>query len=115
MIVVDDTTPIITLMKLQQLELLENLFGAIYLPEAVYMELTCNPIFSEEAEEIQKAKFIERCQVEDGSLGILQVGFERKLLSVDEIRTSVQLLRSTQRHINEKLLQQLLERVERTL
>jgi hypothetical protein len=39
MIVVADTTPIITLMKLQRLDLLEKLFGAVIVPNAVYEEL----------------------------------------------------------------------------
>lgn len=48
MIVVSDTTPIISLMKAGQLELLRQLFGVVYIPEAVYRELTDNEAFSEE-------------------------------------------------------------------
>ena len=40
MIVVSDTTPIISLMKAGKLELLHKLFGVVYIPEAVYRELT---------------------------------------------------------------------------
>lgn len=39
MIVVSDTTPIISLMKAGQLELLQKLFGVVYFPQAVYREL----------------------------------------------------------------------------
>ncbi len=42
MIVVSDTTPIISLMKAGRLELLHKLFGTVYIPEAVYQELTEN-------------------------------------------------------------------------
>lgn len=44
MIVVSDTTPIISLMKSGQLEL----FGEVYIPKAVYQELTENEMFLEE-------------------------------------------------------------------
>ena len=39
MIVVADTTPIISLMKAGQLELLQKLFGDVYIPKAVYREI----------------------------------------------------------------------------
>ena len=48
MIIVSDTTPIISLMKPGQLELLQKLFDVVYIPEAVYRELTENEAFSEE-------------------------------------------------------------------
>ncbi len=49
MIVVSDTTPIISLMKAGQLELLQNLFDVVYIPEAVYFELVENEAYMEEA------------------------------------------------------------------
>lgn len=58
MIVVSDTTPIISLMKAGQLELLQKLFGVVYIPEAVYRELTENETFSEEVKIIQACEFI---------------------------------------------------------
>jgi hypothetical protein len=39
MIVIADTTPLITLMKLQRLDLLEKLFSNVIIPNAVYEEL----------------------------------------------------------------------------
>ncbi len=45
MIVVSDTTPLITLIKIGHLELLEKTFGEVHIPEAVYSELTSNPRF----------------------------------------------------------------------
>ena len=40
MIVVSDTTPLISLLKINQLDLLEKLFGEVLIPEAVFNELT---------------------------------------------------------------------------
>lgn len=37
MIVISDTTPLITLMKIGHLDLLEKIFGEIQIPEAVYV------------------------------------------------------------------------------
>lgn len=39
MIVISDTTPIISLLKINQLELLNDLFGEVQIPDAVYKEL----------------------------------------------------------------------------
>ncbi len=35
MIIISDTTPIITLLKINQLDLLQKLFQEIYIPESV--------------------------------------------------------------------------------
>ena len=58
MIVVSDTTPIISLMKVGQLELLHKMFDVVFIPRAVYLELTENKTFLEEAKIIQECKFI---------------------------------------------------------
>ena len=39
MIIISDTTPIITLLKINQLDLLQKLFQEIYIPESVYNQL----------------------------------------------------------------------------
>lgn len=65
MIVVSDTTPIITLLKVGQLKLLQLLFQDIQIPEAVFGELTANPRFQEEADEIRKCPFIHVKHIED--------------------------------------------------
>lgn len=43
MIMISDTTPIISLLKADQLGLLEKLYGNVLMPRAVYRELTENP------------------------------------------------------------------------
>ena len=49
MLIVSDTTPIISLMKAELLDLLEKMFGDVYIPQAVYDELTSNPNYPVEA------------------------------------------------------------------
>lgn len=58
MIVVADTTPIISLMKAGQLELLQKLFGVVCIPKAVYRELTENETFPEEIRIVQESEFL---------------------------------------------------------
>ena len=48
MLVVSDTTPIISLMKDNRLNILKELFKEIIIPEAVFNELTSNQNFPEE-------------------------------------------------------------------
>ena len=73
MIVVSDTTPIIALMKIEQLDLLEKLFKRVKIPVAVYQELTTNQKFKQEAEMIKNKTFIDIARVEDiKSVSILQ-------------------------------------------
>ena len=49
MIIVTDTTPIISLLKTDKLELLQKLFEIAIIPNAVYDELVPNIIFHNEA------------------------------------------------------------------
>lgn len=58
MIVISDATPIISLMKANQLELLRKLFNAVYIPKAVYRELTENETFSAETRIVQDCEFL---------------------------------------------------------
>lgn len=48
MIVISDTTPIISLLKINRLSLLQDLFGEVKIPLAVFNELTVNLKFAEE-------------------------------------------------------------------
>ena len=65
MIIVSDTTPLITLMKLKQLELLKKMFKKIIIPQAVYDELTVNPLYKNEAEFIQETSYIKVVRVQE--------------------------------------------------
>jgi predicted nucleic acid-binding protein len=57
-IVVSNTTPIIAFAKINRLEILEYLFGRIYISEGVYKELISNKKFIFEIEQITKSSFI---------------------------------------------------------
>lgn len=58
MIVVSDTTPLISLLKINHLDLLERLFGKVLIPQAVFDELTSDQRFSTEANQIKDSEFI---------------------------------------------------------
>ena len=65
MIVVADTTPIITLIKLQRLDLLEKLFDTVFLPHAIFEELISNSKYLTEAQMIIECPFLKRIEVSD--------------------------------------------------
>lgn len=65
MIIVADTTPLISLMKCNCLGILQDLFGEVQIPEAVYVELTSNPKFAEEALTIANCEFIHKVKIDD--------------------------------------------------
>lgn len=58
MIVVSDTTPLISLLKIERLDLLEKLFGQVFIPQAVFDELTVDERFVSEANQIKQKTFI---------------------------------------------------------
>ena len=58
MIVVSDTTPLISLLKINHLDLLKKLFGDVLIPQAVFDELTDDERFRLEADQIREKKFI---------------------------------------------------------
>ena len=65
MIIVSDTTPIISLMKVGRLDLLHQLYGEICIPEAVYNELTASSAFRSEANRILQSTFIRIVEVQE--------------------------------------------------
>ena len=65
MIVISDTTPIISLLKTGRLELLQKLFQVVYVPNAVYKELTENEIYVDEAQMVQECEFLFVEEVEN--------------------------------------------------
>jgi len=65
MIVVSDAAPIISLTKIEQLTLLEKLFGQVIVTEAVFKELTTNNHYPSEIEKIKASSFIEIMAVHD--------------------------------------------------
>ena len=65
MIVVSDTTPLISLLKTGRLDTLEKLFGEVRIPDAVFEELTSNPRYSDEAAAIRSYPYIDIISVND--------------------------------------------------
>lgn len=63
MIVISDTTPLISLMKIGQLSLLNKLFGEVLIPSAVFDELVINSRFPDESRQIRECPFIKRVDV----------------------------------------------------
>lgn len=99
MIVVSDTTSVISLMKAGQLELLRQLFGVVYIPEAVYRELTDNEAFPEEVRMVQECEFLYMQKVDNGkSVAILQnftgldAGESEAIILADEMNSDVLLM-----------------------
>ena len=99
MIVVSDTTPIISLMKTGQLELLQKLFGVVYIPKAVYQELTENETFLEEVRIVQECEFLYVEEVgNEKSVTILRkftgldVGESEAIILADEKHSDVLLM-----------------------
>jgi len=60
MIVVSDTTPLISLLKLDLLDILQKMYSEVALPEAVYDELVANAAFQEEAQAIRDCSFLRK-------------------------------------------------------
>lgn len=58
MIIISDTTPIISLLKAEQLNLLQKLFHEVIIPKAVYNELISNVKFQSEAQIIKDCSYI---------------------------------------------------------
>lgn len=59
MIVVADTTPLITLFKIGQIDVLKKLYESVHIPFAVFEELTRNSEFKEEADFFRNCPFLE--------------------------------------------------------
>ena len=65
MIVISDTTPVITLIKARQLHLLHILFGEVLIPDAVYQELTANHTFQAEIDLVRTSPFLKVVSVQN--------------------------------------------------
>ena len=96
MIVISDTTPIISLLKANHLELLEKLYGNVLIPEAVYQELTSNPAYEKEAEIV---KFLSSVTVENKktvralrNVTGLDIGESEALILYDEQKADLLLI-----------------------
>ena len=158
MIVISDTTPIISLMKTNRLHLLKEMISIVYIPNALYKELIENKNYSKEAELIKDCDFIKVIKIENeksasilmnftgldageseaiiladeqqsdvllmdehkgrqvakkmgivitGTIGILAQAFDEKILSKEDIKECIELLKKNNIRISEKLYQKL--------
>lgn len=99
MIVVSDSTPLITLMKAMRLDVLFKLFGEIIIPEAVYQELTTNNNFPDEIIQIKTSKFIRVVSIQDRkTVSVLQratgldIGESEAIVYADDIQADILLI-----------------------
>ena len=72
MIVVSDTTPLISLLKVNRLDLLERLFSTVHIPQGVFDELNAKQEFVREAEQIRSCAFIHIHEVNAQAVKLLQ-------------------------------------------
>ena len=96
MIVISDTTPIISLIKINRIDLLEQLFGEVLIPEAVFRELTTNSIYSGETRIVKASSFMKTMPIKNRkSLDILQAisglydGESGAIILADELQSDV--------------------------
>ena len=99
MIVVSDTTPLISLLKIERLDLLEKLFGEVMIPQAVYNELTVDERFKLEAIQIRQKDFIKVKTVNNSeSASILKratgldQGESEAIVLTDELKADILLM-----------------------
>ena len=99
MIIISDTTPLISLLKIGRLELLKHLFGEIQIPYSVYRELTLNDKFKQEAIEILQSEFIQKVDVRDKKSVVLlrratglDEGESEAIILSDEMKADILLM-----------------------
>lgn len=99
MIVVSDSTPLISLMKAGQLKLLPPLFHEVLIPESVYEELTANPNYQDEAELIRHCDFIKVVSIKEQKaveilrkVSGLDLGESEAIIYADDVKADVLLM-----------------------
>ena len=121
MIVVSDTAPIISLLKINQLDLLQKLFGKVMIPGAVYDELISNPRYETEANLIISSEYISRVSVAENESvrllqratgGILLQAYQSQFPDKEQILHCIDVMRASGRQISENLYRQLINRLE---
>ena len=102
MIVVSDTTPLITLMKADKLDILGSMFGDVLIPESVFSEVTSNDTYRDEANIIRNSDYIKIVKVSDDSqVAFLQratgldLGESEAIIYADEVKADLLLMDET--------------------
>lgn len=104
MIVVSDTTPLISLSKINRLDLLEKLFGEVLIPQAVFNELTVDEAKGRNVSNQMGIKNM-------GTIGILMAAYEEHELTSDEVRECIDGLQRAGYHIGQRHYQILLSKL----
>jgi predicted nucleic acid-binding protein len=94
MIVVTNSTPIISLAKIDKLHLLRDIFGKIYVPNAVYKEVVLKGKGRPGSKEIEEAEWVESKEVyniisKKHLLAYLDEGEAEVILLADELSASL--------------------------
>lgn len=164
-IIIADTTPLISLIKINRLDIIHKLFNDIQIPYAVYDELTNNPQFQDEARKVKEADYIKKTNVIDkklinklmekygldkgeseaialskeananlllvdemkgrniasqmnieimGTLGILLIAYDEKIINGDDIFEYLEILHSARRYIDERLYKYVINHIKNT-
>lgn len=99
MIIVSDTMPVISLLKINRLSLLQNLFGEVLIPDAVYEELISDKRFEDEALAVTHAAYIKSVSVSNPeSVRILRLatgldlGESQAIVLTDELKADILLM-----------------------
>ncbi len=99
MIIVSDTTPIISLLKINRLDLFEKLFGEVLIPNAVYEELTADKRFIDEAKMLTNVSYIKSVSVSNPeAVRILRMatgldqGESEAIVLTDELKADILLM-----------------------
>ena len=85
MIVISNTTPILSLFKIGKLEILKNLFGEIIVPEAVYNEIAVADSSKQGADVLDKVEYIKVKKIQN----LLAADMLRSQLDYGESETIV--------------------------
>ena len=99
MIIVSDTTPIISLLKIKRLDLLEKSFGEVLIPNAVYEELIADERFMDEAKTIRESSYVKNVSVSNPeAVRILRMatgldrGESEAIVLTDELKADILLM-----------------------
>lgn len=99
MIVVSDTTPLLTLFKIGRIDILNKLYNSVHIPFAVFEELTRNTEYPEEAEYFRHCPFIEvHSEISADRVSLLQratgldLGESEAIILADEKQPSLLLI-----------------------
>ena len=91
MIVVSDTTPLISLLKINRIDLLEKLFGDVLIPQAVFDELTVDQIRQTKFIAVKPVNNPESASILKRATGLDQ-GESEAIVLTDELKADLLLM-----------------------